>query len=101
MNPIGHWVQIVESMTWMIIAELNKLCNGYGLDTIETGVTLAVAMEAGVIPFGDGKGAINLVHEMGKGTPMGRILGSGTGTAGKVLGCYPCTRRQRTGYASL
>lgn len=69
-----------------IIAELNHLCNGYGLDTIETGVTLAVAMEAGVIQFGDGKGAIELVHKIGEGDPMGRILGSGTGSAGKVLG---------------
>ncbi len=68
------------------IAELVLLCNGYGLDTIETGTTLAVAMAAGVIPFGDGKGAIKLVHEMGEGTPMGRILGSGTETTGKVFG---------------
>jgi len=68
------------------IAELILLCNGYGVDTIETGTTLAVAMAAGVIPFGDGKGAIKLVHEIGKGTPIGRILGSGTETAGKVFG---------------
>ena len=68
------------------IAEMIKLCNAYGLDTIETGTTIAVAMEAGVIPFGDGKGAIGLVHEMGKGTPLGRILGSGTDTTGRVYG---------------
>ncbi len=68
------------------VAELILLCNAYGLDTIETGTTLAVAMAAGVIPFGDGKGAIELVREMGKATPMGRILGSGTETAGKVFG---------------
>ena len=68
------------------VAELIKLCNDYGLDTIETGTTIAVAMEAGVIPFGDGKGAINLVHEMGKGTPIGRILGGGTDLTGKAYG---------------
>jgi aldehyde:ferredoxin oxidoreductase len=68
------------------IAELVKLCNDYGLDTIETGTTVAVAMEAGVIPFGDSKGAINLLHEMGKGTPLGRILGSGTETTGRAYG---------------
>jgi aldehyde:ferredoxin oxidoreductase len=68
------------------IAEMVKLCNDYGLDTIETGTTIAVAMEAGVVPFGDGKGAINLIHEMGKGTPLGRILGGGTETTGKVYG---------------
>lgn len=68
------------------IATMVQLCNAYGLDTIETGGTLGVAMEAGVIPFGDSKGAINLIHEMGKGTPMGRILGGGAETAGKVFG---------------
>jgi aldehyde:ferredoxin oxidoreductase len=60
------------------VAEMIRLCNDYGLDTIETGTTLAVAMEAGLAEFGDGKKAIELVHEMGKGTPVGRILGSGT-----------------------
>jgi aldehyde:ferredoxin oxidoreductase len=68
------------------IAELIHLCNAYGFDTIETGTTIAVAMEAGVIPFGDGPGAINLVHEMAKATPQGRILGSGTEGTGKAYG---------------
>jgi len=68
------------------IAEMVRLCNAYGLDTIETGTALAVAMEAGVIPFGDGKKAIKLVKEMGKGTPMGRILGGGTEFTGKAYG---------------
>jgi aldehyde:ferredoxin oxidoreductase len=68
------------------IAEMIHLCNGYGLDTIEAGTTLAVAMEAGALPFGDSKKAIELVHEMGKGTAMGRILGGGTELAGKAFG---------------
>ena len=68
------------------IAEMVRLCNAYGLDTIETGTTLAVAMEAGLIPFGDGKKAIRLVKEMGKGTPTGRLLGAGTESVGKAFG---------------
>ncbi len=68
------------------IAEMIRLCNDYGVDTIETGTTIAVAMQAGVIPFGDGKGAIKLIHEIGKGTPLGRILASGTEVTGKVYG---------------
>jgi aldehyde:ferredoxin oxidoreductase len=68
------------------IAEMIRLCNAYGLDTIETGTTLAVAMEAGVIPFGNGKKAIGLVQEMGKGTALGRILGGGTEFTGKAYG---------------
>ncbi len=78
------------------VAEMVRLCNAYGLDTIETGTALAVAMEAGVIPFGDGKKAIQLVHEMGKGTPMGRILGGGTDFAGRAFGVtrVPTVKRQ-------
>jgi aldehyde:ferredoxin oxidoreductase len=68
------------------VAELVRLCNEYGLDTIETGTTLAVAMEAGLAEFGDGKKSIELLHEMGKGTPLGRILGAGTNSAARVLG---------------
>jgi len=68
------------------IAQMVKLCNAYGLDTIETGTTIAVAMEAGLAKFGDGKRAIELVQEIGKGTPLGRILGNGTETAARVLG---------------
>jgi len=68
------------------IATMIQLCNGYGLDTIETGATLAVAMEAGVVPFGDSKGAINLIRELGKGSPLGRTLGGGTEFAGKAYG---------------
>ncbi len=68
------------------VAEMVRLCNEYGLDTIETGTTLAVAMEAGLAEFGDGAKAIELVREIGKGTPLGRVLGSGTHTAARVLG---------------
>ncbi len=69
-----------------IVGELIRLCNTYGLDTIEAGTTIGVAMEAGLAEFGDGKKAIKLMHEMGKGTPVGRILGSGTETTARILG---------------
>ena len=68
------------------IAEMVKLCNAYGLDTIETGDAVAVAMDSGIIEFGDVDGAIDLVEQMGKGTPLGRILGGGTAFAAKAFG---------------
>ncbi|WP_291323618.1 aldehyde ferredoxin oxidoreductase C-terminal domain-containing protein [Desulfonatronospira sp.] len=68
------------------IARLDYLDDHYGLDTIEMGVTIGVAMEAGVIEFGDAEGAINLVHEVGKGTPLGRILGAGAATTARCFG---------------
>jgi aldehyde:ferredoxin oxidoreductase len=68
------------------IAKMNYRCNDLGLDTIETGVTLGVAMEAGLIPFGDAEKAIKLIEEIGQGSLTGRVLGNGAVTAGKVLG---------------
>ena len=68
------------------IAELIRLSNDYGIDTIETGGTIGVAMEAGLAEFGDRTRAIELVKEIGKGTPLGRVLGSGAATTGRVYG---------------
>ncbi|MDF2633181.1 MAG: Aldehyde ferredoxin oxidoreductase [Pelosinus sp.] len=68
------------------IALMNRLCDDYGVDSIETGVAIGVAMEAGVAKFGDSQAAIQLLHEIGKGTPLGRILGTGAETTGKVFG---------------
>jgi aldehyde:ferredoxin oxidoreductase len=50
------------------------------------GVTIGVAMEAGLLKFGDADGAIDLINQVGKGTPLGRIIGSGAAVTGKVFG---------------
>ncbi len=68
------------------IAQLDRLDDDYGLDTIEMGATIAVAMEAGLANFGDAEAAIRLVNEVGQGTPIGMILGSGAAVTGKVFG---------------
>lgn len=68
------------------IAMLDRLDDDFGVDTIEMGATIGVAMEAGIAKFGDAKAAIELVREVGKGTPLGRILGGGAAVAGKVFG---------------
>ena len=68
------------------IARYDFMCDDFGLDTIEMGNAIAVAMEGGVIPFGDKEGAERLMKEIGQGTPLGRILGSGAGTTGKTFG---------------
>jgi aldehyde:ferredoxin oxidoreductase len=70
------------------VAELIYLCNDIGVDTIETGCTIAVAMEAGLVKFGDGEGAINLLKEVGKGTPLGRIIGQGAVATAKAFGVH-------------
>jgi aldehyde:ferredoxin oxidoreductase len=68
------------------IAQIDRLDDDYGLDTIEIGAAIGVAMEAGLAEFGDAEAAINFVKEIGQGTPMGRILGGGAGATGKAYG---------------
>ena len=63
------------SMTWTPSPCWTSWTTTIGLDTIEMGVTIGVAMEAGLVKFGDAEAAIGLVKEVGKGTPLGRILG--------------------------
>jgi len=69
-----------------IIAEADHIMDDVGVDSIETGVAMGVAMEAGIIPFGDGAGVLRLLKEIGAGTPLGRILGSGAEGVGKMYG---------------
>jgi aldehyde:ferredoxin oxidoreductase len=69
-----------------VVAKLDRMDDDFGLDTIEMGVTVGVAMDAGLAEFGDSDAAIRLMEEVGKGTPLGRVLGSGAGITGKVFG---------------
>jgi aldehyde:ferredoxin oxidoreductase len=69
------------------IAEADNIMDDIGVDSIETVVMFGVAMEAGILPFGDGKGIIRMLREeIGKGTPLGRILGGGAGHVGRTYG---------------
>ena len=68
------------------IARVNREVSDLGLDTIDMGAALGVAAEAGLMKFGDGDRALELLGEVRKGTPLGRILGHGAAVAGRVLG---------------
>ncbi len=70
------------------VAKMTRECNDVGVDTIESGNTLAIAMEGGVIEFGDAEGALNLLSEVGKGTPLGRIIGQGVEATAKAFGVH-------------
>jgi len=65
------------------IARLDNLCDDIGVDTMSTGVAMAVAMDAGYKEFGDAEAVIAMVEEIGQGTEFGRILGSGPAAVGK------------------
>ncbi len=66
-----------------VIARLDRLCDEIGVDTMSTGVAIAVAMDAGYRPFGDGQAALEMVEEIGRGTEFGRILGAGPVAVGR------------------
>lgn len=68
------------------IAQLDRLDDDFGVDTIEMGVAIGLAMEGGIAEFGDAEAAIRLVKEVGQGTPLGRILGNGAEVTGRVFG---------------
>jgi len=68
------------------VAQMDRLCDDIGLDTIETGNAFGVAMEAGVANFGDWRAALGLFDEIRRGTDLGRVLGSGTVAVARHFG---------------
>lgn len=68
------------------LAALNFICNDLGVDTIETGATLAVLMEAGLGAFGDRSFMAAALRQIGDGTPAGRLYAQGTARVGEHFG---------------
>lgn len=68
------------------IAKLDFLCDDVGVDTMSTGVAVAVAMDAGHTGFGDREGAIRMLEEIAEGTAFGRVLGNGPAAVGEHFG---------------
>jgi len=64
------------------LAQLNYIANDLGIDSIETGATLGVLMEAGLAPFGDVKWMAEALAEIGRGTELGRLWAQGTARVG-------------------
>jgi len=68
------------------VAELDRICGEYGLDTIEMGGTLAVYMDSGAIAFGDGPAAIKALKSIFEGGEPGKVLGNGAEATGLKFG---------------
>jgi len=69
--------------SWEDVADLDRLCDELGLDTIETGAAVAVYMDSGALEFGDADGAKRLLREIAEGTELGRAIGNGALAVGK------------------
>jgi len=70
------------------IAYIDRAMDDVGIDSIETAVAVAVAMDGGMIPWGDGKKVLEIVKDMAKPTPIARIIASGASVTGKACGVF-------------
>jgi len=68
--------------SWEDVADLDRLCDEVGLDTIETGAAIAIYMDAGKMEFGDAEGAKRLLQEIAEGTEVGKAIGNGADATG-------------------
>ena len=59
-KPPGRWAPTAASTIWTTSPKMTRVCNDMGVDTIEAGNTIAVAMEGGLLNFGDAEGALDL-----------------------------------------
>ncbi|SDP77341.1 aldehyde ferredoxin oxidoreductase C-terminal domain-containing protein [Desulforhopalus singaporensis] len=78
------------------VAEIDRFCDEFGVDTIEVGATLGVIMDTGKIAWGDADAAMDLLKEMEEGTEFGRLMGEGTEAVGNYLGAkrIPTVKKQ-------
>ena len=78
------------------IAKLERACDDIGVDTIEVGGTIGVAMDEGKISYGDGDKVLGLIYEIGRGTKEGSLYGNGVVHIGKEIGAkrIPATMGQ-------
>ena len=69
--------------SWEDVADLDRLCDELGLDTIETGAAIAIYMDSGEMEFGDAEGAKRILREIAEGTDLGKAIGNGAVAIGK------------------
>ncbi|MDF2630282.1 MAG: Aldehyde ferredoxin oxidoreductase [Symbiobacteriaceae bacterium] len=76
----------LEIFDFDAIARFTKACNDLGIDTIETGGAMGVAMAGGALPYGDVAAVMDAFDQIRRGTVLGKLLGAGATTVGRVLG---------------
>ena len=69
-----------------VIAQMDFLCDDIGVDTISTGVAIAVLMDAGHLKFGDGEAALRAVQGIAEGSETGQLIGRGPVDLGRHIG---------------
>jgi aldehyde:ferredoxin oxidoreductase len=80
-----------------IVVAIDRFCDDYGVDTIDIGAAVGVAMDEGVLPFGDGEGALDLIKSIAdENSALGKVLINGCQAMGKHLDAkrIPTGKRQ-------
>lgn len=80
-----------------VIARIDRFCDDFGIDTIEMGAALGVAMEKGILPFGSGDSLLKFLEkEVAGDMLLGRLVCHGASIAGRILGVgrIPAVRGQ-------
>jgi len=98
-ETIGLCGSNLEIVSLDEIAKINRLCNDFGLDTIEVGAAFGVMMEAAELDtlpehynrddlpeFGDSKKALKILSQIPSGNELARLIGDGVVSTGKALG---------------
>ncbi len=67
------------------IAKIDHLCDDIGIDTIEFGVTVGVAMDNGKVNWGDAEKVFEILEEIRSGTEIGNLYGNGAYHLGKSI----------------
>ncbi len=68
------------------IAKLNYECNNIGIDTIETGAAIGIALSCGIANFGEEKEIFKIINkDIRNGTVLGQLLGSGCTLTAQVF----------------
>ncbi|MDX1522127.1 MAG: aldehyde ferredoxin oxidoreductase C-terminal domain-containing protein [Anaerolineae bacterium] len=78
------------------LAVMNQHCNDLGIDTIETGATIAVLMDAGLAEFGDLAFMERVFENLKSGSDEGRLWAQGTARVGEHYGVHrvPVIKKQ-------
>ena len=82
------------------IARLDHLCDDLGLDTMDIGAAMGVAMEAGLLEWGDGEGAYALLSKLTSGDEDARMLADGCAVTGSRLGVARIPAVKGQGFAA-
>ncbi|GIW45482.1 MAG: aldehyde ferredoxin oxidoreductase [Candidatus Binatia bacterium] len=68
------------------VARIDRMCDELGLDTIETGGAIALAMDCGALPWGDGEAVLALLDKVDKGDELAETIAQGVVATAKYFG---------------